>query len=291
MFAAIITASVRGDATDTASSAGAPPADGGASAQSLDDVDTMIGRLASRLEQNPDDGEGYRMLGWSYVMTDRPELAIAPYKRALALIPDSAAAHSGYGEALVAIAKNTVTDEAKTTFEKALRLDPAEPRARYFLALWDAQHGKEAQALDALVTLANAGPADAPWQADVRREITRLSSVLGTDVSARLAPAASGGAGDDMPVLDSATIQAAQALPQGEQDTMVTGMVDRLAERLAANPKDADGWVRLLRARMVLGQRDQAAADLKSARAGLGKDVAALGRVNAAARELAVPGA
>ena len=254
----------------------------------------MIARLASRLEQTPDDGDGYRMLGWSYVMTDRPELAIAPYKRALELIPGDASVHAGYGEALVGIAKNTVTPEAKAAFETAVRLDPAEPRARYFLALWDAQNGRQAQALDALVTLANSGPADAPWQADVRREIDRLSGVLGKDVSARLPAAiaaAPAGAGEDLPALDPATIQAAQQLPQGQRDSMVAGMVDRLAQRLAANPADADGWIRLLRARMVLGQRDQAAADLKSARAGLAGDAVGKGRVDAAARELAVPGA
>lgn len=288
---AVVAASVRGTAADSPDQGAAPLPGTSAAQQQLDDVDTMIARLADRLKQNPEDGEGYRMLGWSYVMTDRPELAIAPYKRALELIPDNASVHAGYGEALVAIATNTVTAEAKTAFETAVRLDPAEPRARYFLALWDAQNGKEAKALEALVALANSGPADAPWQADVRREIERLSGVLGTDVSARLAAAQPAGSGADMPVLDAATIQAAQALPQTQQDSMVSGMVDRLAQRLAANPADADGWVRLLRARMVLGQRDQAAADLKSARAGLRADAAALGKVNAAARELAVPGA
>ncbi|MBI1404182.1 MAG: hypothetical protein GC147_13345 [Porphyrobacter sp.] len=290
VLVAAVAASVRGTAASGPDqSASALPVS--SAQQQLDDVDTMIARLASRLEQNPDDGEGYRMLGWSYVMTDRPELAIAPYKRALELVPGNASVHAGYGEALVAVAKNTVTAEAKSSFETALRLDPAEPRARYFLALWDAQNGKEAKALDALVALANSGPADAPWQADVRREIERLSGALGTDVSARLLAATPAGPGGDMPVLDPATIQAAQALPPAQQESMVSGMVDRLAQRLAANPADADGWVRLLRARMVLGQRDQAAADLKAARTGLGADAAALGRINAAARELQVPGA
>lgn len=287
----IITLSVRGNRTEAALSIAPPLASGSAAQQQLDDVDTMIGRLASRLEQNPNDGEGYRMLGWSYVMTDRPELAIAPYKRALELIPNNASVHAGLGEALVAIAKNIVTVEAKAEFEKAVELDSTEPRARYFLALWAGQNGKQSEALDALVTLANSGPTDAQWQGDVRREIVRLSGVLGTDVSERLTQAPSKSQSGNMPLLDQGTIQAAQALPQGEQDTMVSGMVDRLAQRLAANPGDADGWVRLLRARMVLGQRDKAAADLKSARKGLGGDVAALGRVDAAARELAVPGA
>lgn len=258
----------------------------------LDDVDTMIDRLAARLEENPEDGEGYRMLGWSYVMTGRPDEAIAPYERALELIPDQANVHAGYGEALTAIAGNSVTPAAKTAFETALRLDPAEPRARYFLALWQAQNGEEVQALDAMVELANSAGADAPWQADVRREIASLSDQLGVDVSSRLTEdlAAAAPAGEP-PALDPGTVQAAQALPPEQRQSMIAGMVDGLAQRLASNPEDPDGWIRLLRSRMVLEQAEQAARDLESARAGLGLDEAGIARVNQAAAELGVPGA
>src|SRR3990167_4700722 len=47
-----------------------------AAAESLDDVDTMISRLAERMAKNPNDGAGFRMLGWSYVMTGHPDRAI-----------------------------------------------------------------------------------------------------------------------------------------------------------------------------------------------------------------------
>lgn len=83
----------------------------------------MISRLAERLEKNPDDGEGFRMLGWSYVMTGKPDQAIAPYKQALRLLPGNALVLSGYGEALVGAAGGKVTAEAKGMFEQTLKLD------------------------------------------------------------------------------------------------------------------------------------------------------------------------
>ena len=46
---------------------------------------------------------------------------------------------------------------------------------------------------------------------------------------------------------------------------MVQGMVDGLAEKLKANPRDRAGWERLIRARMVLGQTAQASADYRAA--------------------------
>ncbi len=272
-------------ARQAGSSAAAPAGDVTAAAapggKALDDVDTMISRLEARLKQKPEDGEGFRMLGWSYVMTGKPDKAIAPYKRALSLQPGRAVIHSGYGEALVGIAgADRVTAEAKAAFEKALSLDRTEPRARYFMALWRAQNGQEKAALDELLVLAGSGPADAPWQADVRRQATAIAGKLGVDVSARLTPAA-------VP----ATGAAPAGTAAGGQPPSVDAMVDGLAARLKASPADADGWVMLLRSRMVLKQASRAGDDLAIARKALASDAGGLARVNAAARELGVPGA
>lgn len=255
----------------------------------LEAVDTMIARLAERLEKNPEDGEGFRMLGWSYVMTGHPEKAIEPYRRALKLLPNSAVVHSGYGEALVGVAGNKVTPEARSAFRKAIALDSTEPRARYFLALWQAQHGQEKDALEEWIALANDGPADAPWQSDVHRQISETSAKLGIDVSARLKRAAA--TGSELPVLDTSTVQAASQLPADERKAMVDGMVAGLAAKLEANPIDPDGWVRLLRSRMVLKQTEQAGKDLATARAALSGKAEALRKVEQAAAEFKVPGA
>jgi len=271
-------------------SAGMSPANAasGAANSDLPDVDTMIDRLAKRLEANPDDGEGYRMLGWSYVMTGKPQLAIEPYKRALKLQPERAVVHTGYGEALVGIAGDKVTPEAKGYFTKALSLDPSEPRARYFMGLWKAQNGQEKQALEDWIALSNDGPGDAPWQGDVHRRIGEVSAKLGIDVSKRLkfpAPPA------ELPVVDRATVDAASRLPESDREEMVDGMVEGLAAKLKANPANADGWVMLLRSRMVRKETGKAGEDLKAARKALADDPPGLRRVDAAARELGVPGA
>ena len=65
----------------------------------LPDVNTMIERLAARLESAPDDIEGWRMLGWSYFHTGRYEQAATAYARALALDPTSAELKLAHEEA------------------------------------------------------------------------------------------------------------------------------------------------------------------------------------------------
>ncbi|WP_143084898.1 hypothetical protein [Novosphingobium sp. CF614] len=268
------------------------PAGAAAGTQTLDDVDTMIGRLSQRLQANPKDGEGFRMLGWSYAMTGHPEKALQPYRRALELLPDNALVHSGYAEALTGVAGGKVDAQAKREFEKALALDPAEPRTRYFLALWKAQNGQEKSALEEWIALANSGPADASWQGDVRRQITQVAAKLKVDVTGRLtAPAATAPSVSQPQPVDAAAMQAAAALPPGERQAMIAGMVEGLAKRLKDNPQDGQGWARLLHSRMVLGQGEQAAQELVAARKALARDPAGLAQVNDAASQSGVPGA
>ena len=65
----------------------------------LPDVNTMIERLAARLEATPEDSKGWRMLGWSYFNTGRYEQAATAYARAAELDPNSADLKRSYEEA------------------------------------------------------------------------------------------------------------------------------------------------------------------------------------------------
>ena len=54
----------------------------------LPDVNTMIAMLVTRLEKEPGDVRGWKMLGWSYLNTERPDEAKKAYETALKLDPD-----------------------------------------------------------------------------------------------------------------------------------------------------------------------------------------------------------
>ena len=75
------------------------PASEAAAGKLLPDVNTMIERLAARLETAPEDSKGWRMLGWSYFNTGRYEQAAAAYAKALELDPNSAELKLAYEEA------------------------------------------------------------------------------------------------------------------------------------------------------------------------------------------------
>ncbi len=67
---------------------------------------------------------------------------------------------------------------------------------------------------------------------------------------------------------------------------MIRGMVDGLAARLKQDGHDKDGWLKLVRAYAVLGEKARAAGALADGRRNLSGDPQALDELNGLAREL-----
>ncbi len=283
---------------------GAPPE---AQAAGDAEITRLVAGLEARLAQSPEDAEGWRMLGWSYYNLRRFGDAAASYAKAIALKPDGEGYQSAYGEALVQAADGQVTPQATQAFTKAAALDGQDARARYFLGIQKAQTGNLNGALDNWISLLGDSQADAPWVPQLRTIIEGTAKEAGVDVSARLAalrPPASGGAtvaspappavaaaavGAPAGVLPGPTADqaaAVQALPPAAQQQMIRGMVNGLAERLKANPRDEGGWLRLMRARTVLGEAAAAKSARDAALAAFAADAPAQARIRAAAQEM-----
>ncbi len=285
--------------------AGPPPApaDG--------EVAQLITGLEQKMQGNPNDPEGWRMLGWSYFQTGRYGDAAKAYARAIALKPDGVGYQSAYGEVLVQEAGGQVTPAAAAAFEKAAAQDGADARARYFLGVRKADTGDRKGAIEDWLKLLADSPADAPWLPQLRQMIGQTASAAGIDIAARLAatrpvgtasvpgqpgPADAAGAAASavppgtpagvMPSPSRDQVQAAQAMNPADRQAMIRGMVDGLAAKLKANPKDEAGWLRLIRARQVLGDTAAARTARDQALAAFAGDTAAQGRIKAAATEM-----
>ncbi len=152
----------------------------------------MIKRLEQRLEANPSDPNGWRMLGWSYFNTERFADAVKAYGRAVDLQKDNPTLRSLYGEAMVKAAGDMVTKEALAVFENIIAVDPSDERARYFKGLAKAQQGDNRGALDDWIALYKAAPADAEWVGDLRTHIQEVAQRSGIDLGDRLVKPAAG---------------------------------------------------------------------------------------------------
>ena len=255
--------------------------------QGLPDVETMIARLETRLASQPDNAEGWRMLGWSYAHTERAAKAVEAYAKAVSLRPDSSPFRSAYGEALVAAAGGTVTPEATDAFKAALAIDAENAKARYFIALGQAQAGNKKAALDALLALQAEGMDGAGEEsvaAEVREQIANLARELNVTVSPEAsARAADAGSASRSPTRED--VENIQAMPPDAQQQVIREMVEGLAKRLQQSPEDEQGWIRLMRSRIVLGERAAAHEALARALATFANDAAARARIAGAARE------
>jgi len=243
--------------------------------QQLGSVDEMAARLAARLKRNPNDPEGWRMLGWSYFNIERFSEAAAAYAKALDLSPNRADLASAYGEALVRAGDGRVGEEAKSAFVRALRLDAKEARARFFMGVVKEQAGDKAAALDEWIAVLNEADAKEPWYADLMQRVTARGRETGIDVSVRLRRAeATGGvlaqleqpaAGPSKGGPTADDVRNANAMPPADRAAMIRGMVEGLAARLEQSPGDVDGWIKLIRSRKVLGETHEAERALQRA--------------------------
>nr|WP_235181713.1 MULTISPECIES: tetratricopeptide repeat protein [Sphingobium] len=264
------------------------------------DPEAAIRALQDRVGANPNDAEGWQRLGWAYFESGRHADAVRAYRHATKLAPGNATFWSSLGEAAVmASERDPMPKEAADAFDRAVTIDPKDPRARYFQAvLKDLAKDHEGAIRDWLALLGDTPPG-APWEADLRRTIEQVGKINGIDVAGRLAavkpsaPHPPMGVGMSVaaaaiPGPSREQMQAAAQLPKGQQDAMVEGMVARLEARLKADPGNVDGWIMLMRSRMTLGETGKAAAAYAQARAA---NPAQAGRIRDEARILGVPGA
>ena len=230
------------------------------------DVGVAVEELAARLREQPENLDGWLLLGRSYIILGRHSEAVLAYRQAAALAPADSSVQSRLGESMVMAAEGFVTPSARGVFEVALEValevEPRDAAAQYYVALAAAQDGRLQDAYDGWRTLALDAAADAPWLGDVRERLVGLAGELGLEPGAALAGIPAGPA----PVQTAARgpseadIAAAAAMTPQEQRAMIRGMVEGLAARLEENPNDREGWLRLAQSYEVLGEPAKAAA-------------------------------
>ncbi len=225
----------------------------------------LVARVEAHLEQNPEDGRGWEVLGPVYMRLGRYDDAVRARRAVLRLLGPNAAREADLGEAITGAQNGIVAAEAKEAFDRALALDPRDVRARYFLGLAAEQDGRPKEAAAIWRALLAEASADAAWAGFVRESLARVD------------PAA---AASSQPGPSADDVAAASEMSPEQRTAMVRGMVSRLAERLKQDGSDVEGWLRLLRAYMVLGDKEQARAAAGEARRALASDPEKLRRVD-----------
>jgi cytochrome c-type biogenesis protein CcmH len=126
-----------------------------------DSPEAMVGRLARRVERNPNDLSAWLMLGRDYLALKQLPLAIQAYQRADRLADGrSAEALMGLAEALVAQDDSELGGRAGQLIERAILLDPHSPKALFLGAEAALQRGDLPIARERFAALLALNPPD-----------------------------------------------------------------------------------------------------------------------------------
>ncbi|KAB1126526.1 c-type cytochrome biogenesis protein CcmI [Neorhizobium galegae] len=224
-------------------------------------VALLVAKAERHLAENPNDGAGWDLLAPIYFRSMRLGDAEMAYRNAIRILGPSPVRLAGLGETLVASNDGIVTEDARSAFEQAVKLDPDNPRSRFYVGLGFEQAGRAAEARAQFETIAKGSPADAPWMQLVNQHIVKNGGTIAAGQDTAQAP----GNPSQAPGNPSqADVAAAANMSQGDRQTMIRGMVESLAERLKQDPNNLEGWVRLVRSYSVLGDKSSAEEALKS---------------------------
>jgi cytochrome c-type biogenesis protein CcmH len=234
-------------------------------------LDALVAQVEQHLEKNPADGRGWSVIAPVYARLGRIDDAVRAFRNSLTYNGESAARRADLGETLVAAAGGVVTGEAKTEFERAVALNADEVKANYFLGLAAEQDGRSSDAASIWRAMLEKAPANAPWRPLVQSALVRVG-------------------GSPVPALSNDAVAAAKDMSETDRSAMIRGMVERLATRLKQNGDDVEGWLRLVRAYMVMGDADKAKAASSDARQAVAKDPQLLRELNDGLKNLGLDG-
>ncbi|MFC3119282.1 c-type cytochrome biogenesis protein CcmI [Jhaorihella thermophila] len=229
----------------------APFADRADERATVGDMNVLVKRLRERLVSDPQlRPEGWLMLARTYMEMGQPEEAEWAMSTLIQrggdqLGPDVYAIHA---EILINMDDGIVSPKAEAALDKALGMDPEHVAATYYKALALEQSGEMQRAYEMLKARVEAEKTFQPWMKPFARRADMLAQKIGAEqvVVPQAAPGPT--AGD---------VAAASEMTPEERQDFIRSMVQRLADSLAEQPDDLDGWLRLGNAYRVLGEAEK----------------------------------
>ena len=192
----------------------------------------IVEALAKKLQANPDDGEGWAMLGRSYRVLGRFDASAMAYAEAAKRLPPNAAVYTDWAEAVAQAQGKTLTGQPTELLDKALAVDPNFQKALALAGSAALERNDNATAAALWKRLRATLPADSPNLAEVDEALARVG-VAPPPKSA--APAATAPAPSPAPAMAAKAPPPSAAAPGGAV-TSIEGRVEvdpKLAGKIA----------------------------------------------------------
>jgi len=149
-------------------------------AQQIDEINAMVSGLAQRLQSQPDDAEGWLMLGRSYKYMNRYAESAQAFSEAYRLLGDRADVLLQYADALAMANDGRLAGKPAEFVAKALKLAPDDSTALWLSGMAKAEAGKYDEALRHWQKLAAQMPKGSEPYREVQGLIAQVMERLGT---------------------------------------------------------------------------------------------------------------
>ena len=148
-------------------------------------MDDLVASLQQRMAENPDDPEGWLILGRSLKTMQRYAEAKEALSNANRLVPDDPSIMVELAETMLfTTGKPEISGEARQLIESALAIDPNQQKGLWIMGMASAQEGEDTQAIAYWTRLQEQlDPATGPYQA-VTQQIEAAQTRMGIPVSA-----------------------------------------------------------------------------------------------------------
>jgi len=111
------------------------------------DIENMVSNLAAKLEKEPDNIEGWTMLGRSYLQMQRYADAVKVYERIMPAVQTNPDLLVSYAEALAGAGGNSLKGKPTAVLAQALKIDPQHPMGLWLLGTAAAELGEYKRAI------------------------------------------------------------------------------------------------------------------------------------------------
>ena len=207
----------------------------------LQQIAAMVDKLAARLKDKPDDAEGWTMLARSYTVLTRYRDALPAYQHAVALQPKDAGLIADYADAMAAANEGKANAESTALIDRALAIDPAQPKALALAGTVAFERGDYPAAVRQWQKIADALPPDSEFHQQVMANIDEARRRGGLPASASR-PGAAGAVASAAPRAPATTAPttapttaASTAQPGREALTGVVSLAPALAAQASPN--------------------------------------------------------
>jgi len=245
-------------------------------AQNPEGMTAEIDQLKKHLQTNPNDVQGWMLLGRTLRMVGRVAEAVDAYRGAVEASDRHPAVLADFAESKIYASEGQVDDETFKALEEAVKNDPTQLKARFYLGFAKMRTKDYAGAVQDWTDLSAMAPEGIDWMAQVQEQI-KIAAQAGNLNVDDFKPSAQARVLAKQFALQweqeqeqasqqaeqtggpsRADMEAAADMTPEEREEMIRAMVARLADRLKENPDDIDGWKRLAKVYMVLGEKDKA---------------------------------